>query len=393
MILRLPDDYDDFACLGAACRNSCCVGWELDIDEDTADYYRTVEGPFGERLRACIGLDALPDGEESEVFEKQVNGRCPFLNDQNLCDIVLTLGEEALCDVCAEYPRYTVTYGDVVEKTLTLSCEEAARLFAERTEPLMFAEYDYPDELVPEEKPGGESPVLSQAEFEARRFDALRLFYRTDLDLAEKTGRFLAMFRDASEPGGPAGIAKDAEIRGTSGIPCREERDGAHLRGDLIGRLEVLDPSMADQWLRIRELAKDGTAEALRSAYPPDPLLYENLLIYFWFRYAPRAMADGDLRGKANFAVLCAAMIRDLELLRISEKASEAGAAALTRGEFIRLISAFSREIEHSEDNLTALIASCGTLSDAQIRTTAAELCGSPVPGTAAELCGRGSDS
>ena len=64
MILRLPDDYDEFACLGGKCRDSCCVGWELDIDTETADYYRTVPGEFGERLRACIGPDTLPDGEE-----------------------------------------------------------------------------------------------------------------------------------------------------------------------------------------------------------------------------------------------------------------------------------------------------------------------------------------
>ena len=49
-----PDFYDDFRCIASACRHSCCAGWEIDIDEDTADYYAELSGAIGGELRAHI---------------------------------------------------------------------------------------------------------------------------------------------------------------------------------------------------------------------------------------------------------------------------------------------------------------------------------------------------
>ena len=36
MLVRVPDYFDDFSCLAGACPHSCCIGWEVVIDEDTA---------------------------------------------------------------------------------------------------------------------------------------------------------------------------------------------------------------------------------------------------------------------------------------------------------------------------------------------------------------------
>jgi hypothetical protein len=129
LILRTLGYYDDFVCIGGACQNSCCIGWELDIDEATCDYYRSLPGPFGDRLRAHMAAGSFRD-EDCHTFCLTVDGRCPLLNADGLCDIVLTLGPEALCEICSEYPRYTFELGDAVEKSLTISCEEAARLLS-----------------------------------------------------------------------------------------------------------------------------------------------------------------------------------------------------------------------------------------------------------------------
>ena len=42
MRLRVPYYYKEFKCIAGACKDSCCVGWEIDIDEDTFSYYRVV---------------------------------------------------------------------------------------------------------------------------------------------------------------------------------------------------------------------------------------------------------------------------------------------------------------------------------------------------------------
>jgi lysine-N-methylase len=54
--------------------------------------------------------------------------RCPFLDDSQLCQIQLELGESFLSHTCSTYPRSNFTIHNIQEKTLSLSCPEAARL-------------------------------------------------------------------------------------------------------------------------------------------------------------------------------------------------------------------------------------------------------------------------
>ena len=75
----MPDYSEGFRCIAGKCRHSCCIGWEIDIDEKTYEKYRTVSGPIGEKLRACIC--APSDSEESlPHFILGDNESCPFLN-------------------------------------------------------------------------------------------------------------------------------------------------------------------------------------------------------------------------------------------------------------------------------------------------------------------------
>ena len=34
MILRVPEYYEKFSCIASRCKDSCCAGWEIDIDEE-----------------------------------------------------------------------------------------------------------------------------------------------------------------------------------------------------------------------------------------------------------------------------------------------------------------------------------------------------------------------
>lgn len=51
MIVRVPDYFSEFSCIAGECKDSCCLGWEIDIDEDSYEYYQTLPGEVGERLR------------------------------------------------------------------------------------------------------------------------------------------------------------------------------------------------------------------------------------------------------------------------------------------------------------------------------------------------------
>ena len=143
MILRVPEYYDEFSCIASRCKDSCCAGWEIDIDEDSYAYYNSVEGPFSKRLKESI-YEADDEDGCGYRFKLKGNKRCAMLNDNNLCDLYTALGEEALCEVCTEYPRFSIIYGNVEQKALSLSCEEVGRILFERTNPEKLIDIELP---------------------------------------------------------------------------------------------------------------------------------------------------------------------------------------------------------------------------------------------------------
>ena len=129
-----PEFYDAFQCTADRCRHTCCRGWEIEIDPNTAVRYRAMPGPLGERLRANIKWDA-----EGASFHLAEDERCPFLRDDGLCDLIRETGsEDILCDVCALHPRFYTEVGDVTLAGLGLCCEEACRLLLVSEAPLRF---------------------------------------------------------------------------------------------------------------------------------------------------------------------------------------------------------------------------------------------------------------
>lgn len=125
-----PDYYENFKCRAGICKHNCCIGWEIEIDDDTHRFYRTVTGEMGERLKNCIDTSDVPH------FILGENDRCPFLNSQNLCDIITHLGSQHLCGICDLHPRFKNELPDRLEIGLGLSCEAAAELILGQKEPV-----------------------------------------------------------------------------------------------------------------------------------------------------------------------------------------------------------------------------------------------------------------
>ena len=92
-----PDYYPLFHCIADRCRHNCCIGWEIDVDEDSLAAYDQIGGEMGERLHKCIDRSG-----EMPHFILSEQERCPFLNGKNLCDLILYGGEGMLCQICTE---------------------------------------------------------------------------------------------------------------------------------------------------------------------------------------------------------------------------------------------------------------------------------------------------
>ena len=123
-----PAFYKDFKCIANRCEDSCCKDWDIDVDSETESFYNSVSGALGDKLRRLTVTDSY--GER--VFISN-NGRCPFWNENELCDIYIGLGEEHLSRTCANFPRVHIDYGDFREHLLSFACPEAARFMLKST--------------------------------------------------------------------------------------------------------------------------------------------------------------------------------------------------------------------------------------------------------------------
>ena len=60
MKLYAPQYYKDFRCIADRCRHSCCIGWEIDVDEDSLAFYEGLEGEYAPAIRASIDTADTP---------------------------------------------------------------------------------------------------------------------------------------------------------------------------------------------------------------------------------------------------------------------------------------------------------------------------------------------
>lgn len=140
MIVK-PLFLDSFECIASACTDTCCKGWEIDVDEDTLELYNSLGGDMGNFVR-----ERLIQGNTVKLCLE--GERCRFLRDDNLCELMIRLGEESLCDICREHPRFYSESDNICEAGVGLCCPEAARLWLES--PCEFSVED--DGYVPSDK-------------------------------------------------------------------------------------------------------------------------------------------------------------------------------------------------------------------------------------------------
>lgn len=143
MKLLAPSYYPSFSCIAGACKHSCCIGWEIAVDEESYQRFRELDGGSGKILSKI----ETKNGEY--LFRTDANGRCPFLNHAGLCDLIIEYGESVLCPICADHPRFRSFYENFTEIGLGLSCEAAAAIILnDRTPFSLIALSDDEEELL-----------------------------------------------------------------------------------------------------------------------------------------------------------------------------------------------------------------------------------------------------
>ena len=301
----VPDYYRDFRCIAGACQHSCCIGWEIDIDDETATYYRTLDGALGDRLREHI---AWEDPPHFVLGEKE---RCPFLNGHNLCDIITELGEERLCGICSDHPRFRNELPGRIETGIGLCCEEAARLILSRKEPVRLL---------------AEGEDEAQDEILALRDEVILLLQERTRPVSERVEEMLRLC-GASVP------------KRTTGEWC-----------EFLLTLERLDETWTKELEHLRDSWQGINLYGFDQYMVSRQTEYEQLLVYLVYRHLANAADEVDLAARAAFAAWGFELVRILGALTW-QKTGELPFAR--QQELARL---FSSELEYSEENLEQLL-------------------------------------
>ena len=325
MIIRIPKYYQAFHCIASACPDSCCKEWEVDVDDQAAAFYRSLDGTLGDRLR-----QVLKDTDVGTVMTIE-NGRCPMWRQDGLCRIHAELGHEALCQTCREFPRIRHDYGDFAEYGLELSCPEAARLI-----------FSHSQGWETEEIPGGEAPDYDEdvmAILLESRKTALDFLSTTTLktNLALCVVLLYAHEVQAWIDGAAPAVLDIAACLHTAEKHVAESDWDLLL--DFFKNLEILTP----QWRKRLDAPASG-AEWDQE--------YSALIRYFIDRYWLQAVSDYDLICRVKFLITACLLIHHLG------------------GNLPETAQLFSKEIENDPDNLEAILDgayTCSALTDVHL--------------------------
>ncbi len=299
-----PSYYKDFRCIAGDCRHSCCIGWEIDVDDDTMQTYRAFQDI----------LQHIDTSSDVPHFRLAENERCPFLNSCGLCGIILNHGEDHLCQICADHPRFRNFFQNRTETGLGLCCEAAAQLIL-----------GYPGKVTLEiTGTGGDSG--NEREFFGMREQMFRIVQNRDRTVEERITDLLT-FADARLP--DKSITEWAEY---------------------LSELECLDPVRNEILARVTRAADE--------AFPTEKFAVpaEQLLVYFLYRHLAPALEDGMTAARTAFAVLSTRMI-----CAMAQAIAENG--EITFENLAEAARLYSSEIEYSEENLDDIL---WELDDAQ---------------------------
>lgn len=379
MIERYPKYYEDFSCIAGACEDTCCAGWEIDIDDESYSYYMQVEGEFGKRIRENIKeYDIKEEQYESHGFCLTERKRCPFLNEHNLCDIILNLGEEAICDVCTYTPRNFLEYGGVREISISPSCAEAGRLIFGQKNKVTFCERESGEALSIVEE---EDDILWAKQVMQIRDGAIFLFQNREKPLHERVADGICYahkiqeYFNREDYDGAERFAKNVLEeehvayqqlhRIKTECESRQERilDCYNAFCMRVRAYSELD-SIGDEWETTLQgiwkvfLSESGKENYLhqREAYMQyieqenREFEFEQMLVYEAFLFLGRCVDDDNFWGKMQYVIAGYLMMKDMDTLRFYEKNQH-----FTLEDRIDIARIYAKEIEHSQDNLDIL--------------------------------------
>ncbi len=302
-----PPYYEKFKCIKDRCKHSCCIDWEILIDEAALERYRDHEDI----------MQTIAECDDGACFKLCCDGRCPHLNSEGLCNMIINHGEGFLSDICNNHPRFysRVSEGQI-EAGIGLACEEACRIILECEHPF---------------------PLIKLDKDDCRRIPTFSFdddfTLRSDI-LSKRAEVFSVLENDSTDFASAAHELFDMlEIRE---LYTADEWTNRFLE------LEILDT----EWRNILTASKNSNANIQDANNAEFDKYYLRLLAYFVFRHVGSAVSYDNMRARLGFAIISAKMIKS-----IFEKSG-----GKTVDGLIDIARRYSSEIEYSEENTAEII-------------------------------------
>lgn len=308
MELIKPKFFDSFKCIADRCPDTCCAGWDVEIDESSAEIYKNESGELKTYFDRYLTTD-----EDGYIFTLS-DGRCPLLNESNLCRIQLKKGEEALCDTCRLFPRYFDDYGEIREIGLGLGCPEAARiLLMPETDVSLDKSVESPDRIY---------NLLSEKRKE--------FFSILDNGRLEPKMRLSSVLFSAAEF--QSEIDQTDMLGGDSSVEFSQ----------CVRVLEKMEYISSERRNRIVSLSDESAVYHNSEKYAED---FIRLFKYYLMRYMMTACFDLDLLTKVKYGIFACIVTK-----RLYDSVPE-----LSLDDRVRILYGYSKEVEYSQINLDIL--------------------------------------
>jgi len=381
MIYTYPHYYKKFNCIADKCPDTCCGKWQIVIDDDSLEKYENYDGEYSGELRRRVNWN-------EGVFRHGRNGKCAFLRDDLLCDMYIHMGKDSLCNTCREYPRHTEEFENVREVSLSLSCPEAARIILNTTDIVTFvSDEDDEDEVF------DDFDYFLYSNLEDIREEILRILQDRSVDIRSRIERVLQIGASAQRHYDEGNLVMWDEL---------EEQDKPQISRKcgqqegyeeymllqkqamfLLEDLELLYDDWDDVFIESQELLfGDGEMAFAKNRKQfekwwddncqiPDgehrqddgrsansasdggglrislDIFIEQITVYFISIYLLGAVYDDNIVGKVD-----ACMGHAVELYMLAMARWIKNGETLSMDDLIELAYRYSREIEHSDENL-----------------------------------------
>lgn len=262
-----PTFYKNFKCIAGDCPDSCCQGWEVDADGDSLEYYKTLDNSL--EIKKRIDSVLSKDEFDNTIFTLAPKKRCPFLNDENLCDMHIAIGGEHTPYTCRTFPRFIYDFGATREIGISFSCPVASDMMYDTES------FDFETEV------NSDLPTLNDIDAEKYfllykgRAEAYKIAKDKNKSIRERLSDLLDL-----------GVLLQEKL-----FPYDEGGDDIAFF-DVFKNPELINP----EW---KEKVENFSLKQVS-----DTQSNENILMYFLYKYLMQAVYDDDVLSKIKMAVL-----------------------------------------------------------------------------------------